>query len=403
MQSGFRWERGPYTECPACRNISVGLLMAGGDRMTMRCSECRHTITVPLPPLDKKVIYLDQFVFSLLFNVETGGRLPPGHEAFSVEVHKKLRRLVLLQQVILPHSDLHRDETIVFNRASELRHAYEFFGGGVQLASVTDVELSQTIAAAEAYLAGHQLTLPLDVDDVLDDSRNGWLRDMHISVRSDYSIFADDLRRTRDETHVEMQALAAEWAREKPSFHTVLERETRAIATSKIKALERSEEMKRSEEPMASIDAHHAPIQQEVRYLLNLVLKNGVPPEKAGETIVGFWNSETCRDLPHHRISSYIFSGIARRVARGQKAIINRGLMNDVRALSTYAPYVDAMFVDKDCARVLAEEPLASDLSYKAKIFSLDDPGAFLAYLDELESATPSEVRSFAQRIYGIA
>lgn len=27
-----------------------------------------------------------------------------------------------------------------------------------------------------------------------------------------------------------------------------------------------------------------------------------------------------------------------------------RGFMNDVRAISAYAPYVDAMFVDNECA-----------------------------------------------------
>ena len=29
---------------------------------------------------------------------------------------------------------------------------------------------------------------------------------------------------------------------------------------------------------------------------------------------------------------------------------MTRGFMNDVRAISAYAPYVDAMFVDRECA-----------------------------------------------------
>jgi hypothetical protein len=80
---------------------------------------------------------------------------------------------------------------------------------------------------------------------------------------------------------------------------------------------------------------------------------------------------------------------------------INRGMMNDVRAIASYAPYVDAMFVDRECAALLAELPLAQDLKYKARIFSLTNGQDFLEYLAEIEAATPSEVREQAARIYG--
>ena len=41
--------------------------------------------------------------------------------------------------------------------------------------------------------------------------------------------------------------------------------------------------------------------------------------------------------------------------------------MNDVRTISTYAPYVDAMFVDNECAAFLAEKPLSTDLNSKRR------------------------------------
>lgn len=76
--------------------------------------------------------------------------------------------------------------------------------------------------------------------------------------------------------------------------------------------------------------------------------------------------------------------------------------MNDVRAISAYAPYVDAMFVDNECSALLAEEPLLSELDYKARIFSLSRGDEFLQYLAEMEEATPVEVRDYAARIYGV-
>lgn len=86
----------------------------------------------------------------------------------------------------------------------------------------------------------------------------------------------------------------------------------------------------------------------------------------------------------------------------GEKRIVDRGLMNDVRTISTYAPYVDALFIDKRCAALLEEEPLATELEYKARIFSLKNPDKFLDYLSEIEGGTPDEVREYAAMIYGI-
>ena len=180
--TGFTWERGPFSKCAKCGEETFGFLRAGGHSLTTRCSKCRYTICEELPPLDKKVIYVDQFVFSLLFNVEFGGRLPPGHETFAKALHERLRRLVLLQQIILPHSNIHHDETTVFHSAMDLTQAFEFIGGDVALIDTQNVEFNQTLDAAKAFLDGRPVKLDFSVDEVLEDKRNEWLPDMHISM-----------------------------------------------------------------------------------------------------------------------------------------------------------------------------------------------------------------------------
>ena len=75
--------------------------------------------------------------------------------------------------------------------------------------------------------------------------------------------------------------------------------------------------------------------------------------------------------------------------------------MNDVRAISTYAPYVDAMFIDNECATFLAEKPLSTDLTFKARIFSLNTGDMFLKYLGGLGRRATDEVRRYVQQIYG--
>lgn len=399
---GFTWERAPFSVCVVCKNETFGLLRAGGHKLAMRCSSCRHGEDIALPPVDKKVIYLDQFVFSLLFNVVSGGRLPAGHEVFATELHKRLRRLVLLQQIILPHSDIHRDETTVFHSAMELREAYEFIGGDVSLSDTSTIELSQVMAAAHAYLNGTPLSVNLSVDEVLESNRNEWLSDMHISVRSNYSQFADGLRKMRDEAHREMEKLAARWATDKPNFDDVLKVELDEVLDAKVGALVASERKKSSADPDVFFNAVNSPIQTEVRTLLNVMRKAGVPQNEAGQRVREVWASEVYKQLPHHRISAYLFAATARRVVGGQKTIINKGMMNDVRAISAYAPYLDAMFVDKTSAQLLQERPLTEDLEYRARIFSFADRDDFMAYLEELEASTPPDVREMALRIYGV-
>jgi len=76
--------------------------------------------------------------------------------------------------------------------------------------------------------------------------------------------------------------------------------------------------------------------------------------------------------------------------------------MNDVRAISTYGPYVDAMFIDNGCASLLSEEPLRSEVKLKARVFSPTSGDAFLHYLEDLSEQTPADVRQYAEEIYGV-
>lgn len=400
--SGLVWERGPFTKCKNCAQEKFGLLSVSRDHYTMRCSNCRYSEDERLPKTNKKVIYLDQFAFSLLFNVESGGNLPKGHEGFSVEMHRRLRRLVNLQQALLPHSDIHHEETIVYRKAIELRHAYEFIGGDSRFVDSRQIELNQTFAAAKAFVQNTELALDTSADEVIEGERNGWLPLMHISVRSDYSVFADELRRERDSLSADFFRLSEIWRTNRPTFAQVLENEQASTATSKLSALRKSEAARRSDNPSQVLQGWNAPIQTEVRGLLHLFRDNGVPEDQCGRLVTQFWQSLHNRRLPHNIISSYLFAGIARRIISGQSKDMLKGMMNDVRAISAYAPDVDAMFVDRTCAKLLSESPLVEDLQYKARIFSLSEPQGFLSYLDEIEQSTSEGVRLAAHRLYGV-
>ena len=361
---------------------------------------------VPLPELDKKAIYLDQFMFSMMYNVKYKGNLPLGHEAFAKEAYVLLRRCVLLQQVFLPYSDIHHDETTVFRNPIDLRGLYEFFGGDVSLMDSRDGSRLQDTKYAKAYFDGTEPAISFEVDEIVTSPRNTWLPDMHVGLKTDYSQFADHIRTVRDEVHDALLHLASRWLEQKPTFADVLESELSAIGLSKSQALaDWFDEASNPDpsDPLALFESSGKPIFGEYRELCRLLEDRGVNEDQHLIEIMKFWHSELQREVPHHRISSYLFAAVARRVVMGERKIVDRGLMNDVRTISTYAPYVDALFIDKRSAALLQEDPLRAELEYKARIFSLNDTDEFLEYLREIESQTPVEVREYSAMIYGVS
>jgi len=69
------FERPPFRRCIKCSDrIGLGFLSAGGMTVHFRCRSRGFRHDEPLPDVDKKVIYLDQFAFSELFKLEAQSR-----------------------------------------------------------------------------------------------------------------------------------------------------------------------------------------------------------------------------------------------------------------------------------------------------------------------------------------
>jgi hypothetical protein len=353
----------------------------------------------------KDVVYLDQNAFSILWKAKSGGRLPKGHEKFSQELLRLTQRALLLQQVVFPHSDIHHDETTVFAEAEALRQGYETMGGDVRLEDVDDVELMQTLEIAKAKVEGRVPEFSFDVDEILTDERNQWLPDMHITVNADYSRFAAGLRASRDRAHKSVEALVAQWAAEKPSFETVLAREMSAYGPSKIRAFFQNLQdwvvAVESGDIEGIINTSGSRIMNEHRSLELVFKEAGVPEEERTTRVVEFWRSEEAIKQPFHVIFAHLFAAVARRVTLGQRSF-TRGLMNDIRAISAYGPYVDAMFLDKEFELILKQTPQLRKLPIKARIFSFGSGGDFLGYLDSLCDRASREVSHYASRIYAV-
>lgn len=407
MKKPFTWEHGPFEECWRCKGKETfGVLSIGGDRVTKRCTNCRYSHSEQLPKLDKKVIYLDQFAFSELHKLRIGTRREDKWSAFWSEASRLLNRAVLLQQIVLPHSNIHHNETIVSPFARGLRETQEAIGGDIAFVDTDEVQLRQIEEYVRAHFEGTEPSIVFNIDDVLQGKRNDWLPDMRITTGMDWSRFAQETRQGRENTHTEIVGLIEGWKNSGFGFDEVIERELGAYFESRqqalLHALRRFEEGHAKNDIWAMLNMAQSFVNREMHIVRHYATKAGVKEDGLTRATTEFWNWPKNREQPFGRILAYLFAALAGQFKGGRTKLPTPGLLNDITAISAYVTYVDAMFVDNECAELLRHGRCRKDLNYKAKIFSLNNADAFLSFLSKIIESTPDEVRHEAITLYGL-
>jgi hypothetical protein len=400
------FEIAPFRKCPRCKSESFGTLSVGGNRVTKRCKECHYSHDEVLPDVDKRVIYLDQFAVSELYKTKTKTRKPGApHEQFWRDCYTLANRAYLRQQVIFPASNLHSDETIVWHSPAELRLAHEMFSGETSFERTDAIATQQEWEFAKAYLEGEQPpSLGTDVDAIISRTRNDWLPIYHINVNSDYSMFAPGLRQDKAVTEASLKQLADDWVKTRPTFADLLKNELSSYGSAMREALRaqisQTQAAIASDDPASVLDIRFGLISR-YKQLTALFERSGVPANDAFKEVLRFLDWPGNQQQPAHKIFAYLFAALGWRISSGQRPEMNASILNDFSAISTYAPYVDAMFVDRQCAFLLKQGRLRTELSYKARIFSMADPQEFLDYLKDLGDSAPKDVQELAHELYG--
>lgn len=406
VRPGFTWERAPWSRCARCGETRFGFLSGGNDSIVWRCADCRYRVDEPLPQVNKKVIYIDQFVFSELFKLKAGTRREDKLTPFWREVDALLHRVVHLQQAVLPHSNIHQAETIVSAWPRELREAYEAIGGDLRFEDTSDVQMLEITEFASAYFEHRDPALSLNVDEILRGKRNKWLPNIRVVVKADYSRFAARTRERRESAGISVNELMDNWRARELGFDDVLHIELNGYHYSRIEALrafrEQYERAEAAGDFMAIMDQSMSRICRELSMLDRLFRQVGIPEQSHDIARDSFWQWERNSEMRFGRIVAYMFAALAGQVKAGRKKSVSAGFMNDVEAVAAYAPFVDAMFIDKECALLLTQGRPGRELDFRARIFSLTNREEFLAYLRQLEADASDEMRRYAKVIYGI-
>jgi hypothetical protein len=191
----------PYRACPKCGNETFGVLTISGNSYSRRCRDCWHTVNrFPLPKLNKKIIYLDQYVVSNLMKLDN-----PVHQRndslktnpFWQELRDLLMQLRRLQLIVCPDSASHVSESRISPFNAELKKTYENLSGGITFQSFDSISSRQIGELARAWSDGREPLFHVNARDVLHKDPNEWSERYYITFQDNPFIVPDEIKAAR--------------------------------------------------------------------------------------------------------------------------------------------------------------------------------------------------------------
>lgn len=407
--------RGPYIECPKCGKNSFGILMICDHYYSRRCAECYYpgghepAAQYPLPELNKKIIYVDQFAISNMMkflNPDTKAHQKGNVDSFWSRLFERLDTLCKLQLIICPDSDFHEHESLLAPFYGPLKRMYELFSNGVSFYDHETIQRFQILGQLNIWF-GETKTLDLDVHKITHGNINAWRKRFIVSVNTQKpQELIDEIRTNREKVAEHLKDVFRLWQSEKDKdFYYCYNEEKKAMAGVLIKSY------REYLTNFAMISFGLAPFQlgdvlpnmaiitfHEIKERLK---EKKFKEENLNRKLEEFLRSEIFEDTPFIKISSMLYAAMARQAANGRKNLPTRGFDTDVQIISTLLPYCDAMFIDNECRSFLAERPLCYEINYGTKVFSYANRNEFIDYLDNIESEASEEHLKKVNEVYG--
>lgn len=404
---------GPFQTCPNCGAEEFGILGVGHEMCTRRCRACWFKAHMALPPLSRKVVYIDQFAISDMMktlNAEHPHHAEAAANPFWRELFEALEAVVKRQLVICPDSDIHSHESAVSGWYEDLKLLYEHFSHGVSFDSTDEIAQRQLNIALVAWLDKKAPEYNFDAERVTHGAQGGindWMDGFIISVSGEYpASLVEAFRKFRDEVHGKIRALFEEELRTTPhkDFEYWFKREReaggRAILQARWLYEKRMHEIATGLVPFTYENVYRSNGLDQFNLIINVLKARGIPDNDLLPTLKAFIASDEFKDYPMNRITTLVWAAIGQAAANGQKEPPNAGTSNDIRVLSL-APYCDAMFVDNGCRALWMKIPTKYRKPYKAKMFSYNTRQQFLAYLRNIQEHADPAIVDCVHQVYG--
>ena len=204
----------PYRECPECKKADSFGFYANSMQdntdpkmYTQKCSVCGHRATYFLPPLDKKIIYLDQFALSEMLksidpSVPRRGTLNPIWRT----LFNKLEQLSRKQLLVCPKSTYHNIESLPTTFYSKFQTLIEYLSWHVSFHRPNSIKMRQVEKHARLWIQGEDDKEPaIEHCDAFRGRINYWYRWNNLIKKGDphpWEIAESQRRRATNEAEI---------------------------------------------------------------------------------------------------------------------------------------------------------------------------------------------------------
>lgn len=373
-------------DCPKC-GLKDGfgkVEIFNGSYVYLGCKKCRYSERIQLPPLRKKILYLDQYFFSHTFR---------GKQAEYLKVAELIEKASSLQLLVAPYSSVHEDETHLWSKRDELFKFIKATARGHTFRAEFEVEQTQVGKAFRAWLGDAPANYPVEEADALRGDVHQWNGYMRIEVGR-YMGNIELIRELKQRSVDGLIGLFDGWRQSTTTFEDDLAREYAVIPTGYFEAY--FDYIGRI--VSGDADAYlNAPMMSMMVESMLRIVPPDVPDENRLKVCAEFMaRSEHFLDIPTHYLATRVYATVKDMVKRGSytsrdKALrVFNGFFYDVKHLSTYAPYCDAFLLDNRMADIVSRPSVGLEQKYGTKIFSENNWDELIAWLEVLP-ATMSE------------
>jgi hypothetical protein len=386
-------------DCPGCgAPRTFGNVSVLGDELLRGCQRCSYKIHLPLPPVSKKVIYLDQFFFSSAFR---------GKDARFIEAAERIRRATHLQLLVSPYSSVHEDETHQWRGQAGKAHddLMDFIKAssrGMKFEPAYTIERTQIVRAFRTYLAGTPPDYLIKQKDAIRGDLDKWDSYFRVDV-GQYLPDVELKRRLKAESVNRLITLLDVWQGSPETFEEHVALELRDSGQLYRRAFYKMMERVAQGDLAAFMDS---PVAATIVEQMLDVLPDTVEGPARMARCVDFFNSAHFAAVPSEWLSAHLFATIREMVRQG--AYANRakakerlrGILGDIDHISTYAPYCDAFLMDVPMAEIVSKPTVSLEARYGVKVFSLRNLDELFTWLDDLEARMSSEHRTAHCQVY---
>ena len=211
----------PFIKCPKCGNNSFGILMICSKHYNRRCKICAYPngqeylyAAYPLPDLNKKIIYLDQFVISNIMKA-IKGMLSSNSEYWEI-LFERLDSLYKFELIACPSSIAHINESLASKNFSLLKEMYEVWSCGVSFYDFETIKRNQILDYASKWITGmDNIQTDFNIRKVTNGDVNNWQGKFNITLNLNFEQKdIDSIINIRDQIHEQTKIIFQRWKTE---------------------------------------------------------------------------------------------------------------------------------------------------------------------------------------------